>query len=318
MNQDTERPKMICPLCETSAEKVVLRWNGVIFYECAQCTHIFTSKLYELADSNRAQEVQTLYGEHYLDGSVRHRVHYLGAFDRYYDHPRQRLRKLRKFISPPGSLLEIGCNIGYFVKAAQEEGWTPVGLDISPSAIAIAREKAKGIQYKVGKLEDLDFLPNSFDVVCSFHTLEHVATPMETLSAIHRILVPGGFFYAEVPYTRRIIGKKGITDYSVLMEEEHLSHFSPQSLRYALVKSGFCVRRMCLVGEGYGLGILQPRAELVHGTGALSDLLDQCRRAAFAARRIFKWNPVFYDAVRHFYWHTLRQGGGIEVFAQKN
>ena len=306
-----------CPICGADAERVVLHWNGVTLYQCARCTHIYTSNLSWFADPSHDGEIETFYGEDYLAGCGGDQPDYVAEFERYRRHSHERLQDLRRYASPPGHLLEVGCNVGFFVKAAQEEGWTPTGLDISPAAIAIARDRTHGIPFVTGTLEEAGFQANSFDVVCCYHTLEHLPTPMQTLEGIHRLLAPGGILHVEVPYTRRIIGRRGVTDYSALAVEQHLHHFSPQSLSYALNKSRFRVREMRLVGGGYGLGILQPKTVSAKDPDVPPGPVDRMRLAIFAARRMVQWTPRLRRLVRRFYWHTLRQGGGVEAFAQK-
>ena len=43
---------------------------------------------------------------------------------------------------PHGSLLDIGCNEGYFTRFSSEEGWFSIGVDIDKKAIQFARQKS--------------------------------------------------------------------------------------------------------------------------------------------------------------------------------
>lgn len=62
-----------------------------------------------------------------------------------------------------------------------------------------------------GRAERLPFADNSFSVVISQETLEHVADPFEAVREIHRTMAPGGVFYCQVPF---VIGyHPGPTDY---------------------------------------------------------------------------------------------------------
>ncbi|MBC8123826.1 MAG: methyltransferase domain-containing protein [Gemmatimonadaceae bacterium] len=72
---------------------------------------------------------------------------------------------------------------------------------------------------------------DSFDVVTSFFALEHVASPVEMLSNVLRLLKPGGVFYCIVPnvYTN-------IADFVVL---DHVNHFSDASLLRLFNACGF-------------------------------------------------------------------------------
>ncbi|WP_406699018.1 class I SAM-dependent methyltransferase [Singulisphaera sp. Ch08] len=62
-----------------------------------------------------------------------------------------------------------------------------------------------------GRAERLPFADNSFSVVISQETLEHVADPFEAVREICRTMRPGGVFYCQVPF---VIGyHPGPTDY---------------------------------------------------------------------------------------------------------
>jgi SAM-dependent methyltransferase len=71
----------------------------------------------------------------------------------------------------------------------------------------------------------------SFDLVTSFFVLEHTAQPLSMLSAVRKLLRPGGQFYFIVPNVYA-----NICDFVVA---DHVNHFSAASLRYALGRTGF-------------------------------------------------------------------------------
>lgn len=55
----------------------------------------------------------------------------------------------------------------------------------------------------VGGLEDVPDVPsNEYDAVVSFFVAEHVANPAAFLAAVHRVLKPGGVFYACTPHSQ--------------------------------------------------------------------------------------------------------------------
>jgi SAM-dependent methyltransferase len=63
-----------------------------------------------------------------------------------------------------------------------------------------------------------DRLPYSdgfFDAVYSYHVLEHVQQPAQTLAEVRRVVRPGGFVYIGVPNKSRFIGYVGMNDKSL-------------------------------------------------------------------------------------------------------
>jgi 2-polyprenyl-3-methyl-5-hydroxy-6-metoxy-1,4-benzoquinol methylase len=77
-------------------------------------------------------------------------------------------------IPESGKLLELGCGAGNISIWLAKKGYDVYGIDISPTAIEWAKEKAKehniNIDFKVGNVLDLqDFSSNLFDIVLDGH-----------------------------------------------------------------------------------------------------------------------------------------------------
>jgi SAM-dependent methyltransferase len=95
-------------------------------------------------------------------------------------------------------ILEIGSGDGLFLEKLNSLGKETLGIDKSPKAILRARER--GLCVLDCDLHELSAKsPNAFDAVCAFQVLEHVADPVEMLTAGARCLKPGGIFILAVP-----------------------------------------------------------------------------------------------------------------------
>lgn len=100
-------------------------------------------------------------------------------------------------------VLDIGCGFGWHcIYAAENGAATVLGTDISEKMLAVAREKTSftNVTYQQIAMEDLDFAPDSFDVVISslaFHYTPDFATVCEE---IHRCLTVGGDFVFSVEH----------------------------------------------------------------------------------------------------------------------
>jgi ubiquinone/menaquinone biosynthesis C-methylase UbiE len=71
-------------------------------------------------------------------------------------------------ISPPGTVLDVGCGTGYYCNIFHEMGFQPTGVDFSKTAIARAREKYPKLEFHVGDALNLPFDPSSFDIILSY------------------------------------------------------------------------------------------------------------------------------------------------------
>ena len=74
------------------------------------------------------------------------------------------------------------------------------GLDISP--VAVGEAIKKGIKAKVGDVEDVfPFKDAEFDTVFWGDNIEHIFSPVKTITEIYRVLKPGGRLIISTPNT---------------------------------------------------------------------------------------------------------------------
>ena len=109
-------------------------------------------------------------------------------------------RKVRENFPPwigQGRLLDVGCANGRFLHQMQIVGWRVAGIEIDPVAAAKARTVTPEIF--VGDPLDAPFADGAFDVVTSFHVVEHLTRPLAALSRMIRWLAPSGLLIVEVP-----------------------------------------------------------------------------------------------------------------------
>jgi ubiquinone/menaquinone biosynthesis C-methylase UbiE len=108
---------------------------------------------------------------------------------------------------PPGRFLDLGCGTGRLLLTLARHGYHPVGVDLSPAMLRVARAKAKEAGLAVELLEaniaELDVLADrSFDhAACLFSTLGMVsgsATRRRVVAHAFRLLRPGGVFVLHV------------------------------------------------------------------------------------------------------------------------
>jgi SAM-dependent methyltransferase len=115
-------------------------------------------------------------------------------------------RFLRDALAQPwapkkGRALELGCGTGPILRWFRKRGFQGIGVDVSPTAIRMAREQSKGLRLQF-RCEDVcasDFVrkPSSFDVCVDGHCLHCVTEPKDRealLKNVRRLLKPGGMF----------------------------------------------------------------------------------------------------------------------------
>lgn len=156
----------------------------------------------------------------------------------------KRLKKIKKYVKR-GRLLDVGCACGAFLNIAREDGWAVYGTEVSSYASCYARDNHK-IDVSTGELHEAGYSSDYFDVVTMWHVLEHSTDPVKVLSEIKRILRPGGVLIVAVPNVQNFIYKIAYTMlkrkqykyFSIDDREIHLYHFSIDTLRHLMKKSG--------------------------------------------------------------------------------
>ncbi len=155
------------------------------------------------------------------------------------------LKRYAPALLPPHQkrLLDIGCGVGDLLQAAKAAGWQVTGTEIADRAIAQADATVKN-EILLGDILQLRLPANAYDVITSYHVIEHLLNPVEVLSTIYRLLRPGGMALIETPnfggLGARIRGKH----WSHIIPPEHLTYFESGSLRYALKQAGFTTFRI--------------------------------------------------------------------------
>ena len=91
---------------------------------------------------------------------------------------------------PDSLLLDLACGGGLLAPHLTGTGHRHVGLDLSPTALPVAR--GHGVLPVRGDVLHLPFRDEVADVVVAGEVLEHVAEPLELLGEACRVLKPGG------------------------------------------------------------------------------------------------------------------------------
>jgi SAM-dependent methyltransferase len=85
--------------------------------------------------------------------------------------------------------------------------------------------------------DELERRVGTFDVVTAIEVLEHIENPLEALRQIRSLLRPGGVFFLTTgnaePY------RASLLDWQYVIPEIHISFYEPETLRQALLCTGF-------------------------------------------------------------------------------
>lgn len=184
-----------------------------------------------------------------------------------------------------GTLVEIGCGMGYLLNFFAKDGWMTIGVEPNVGLGSYAR-KEFGLKVIDGTLEEAKFASGSADVATMMHVIEHVPDPTATLAEIYRVLKPGGCFVLETPrYDTLIFKLLGRRERS-LSCDGHIYFFTSETLVKVTRKVGFSVIKTDYVGRSlsierllYNVGIICKRKTIQKTLQNISDRLQLNRLA---------------------------------------
>lgn len=147
----------------------------------------------------------------------------------------ERLRLVLSY-KTSGSLLEIGCGLGGFLKLA-EVHFSVEGMDISRTAIATIHPHF-GDRVRVFNI-DQHFLPQAgYEVIAAFNLLEHLRQPHKAIDKLYHALNPEGIIIGSVPNNFSLVGGFN-TRLGNFFDRTHISTFTPDTWNRIFQHAGF-------------------------------------------------------------------------------
>jgi SAM-dependent methyltransferase len=101
-------------------------------------------------------------------------------------------------------VLEYGCGIGSFALKLAEQGLQVTACDVSEVSLGFLRARIaqRGWQDRLRVIDPISSLDatEEYDIIASYHVLEHVSDPRAVLANMVDCLVPGGLFSGIAPF----------------------------------------------------------------------------------------------------------------------
>ena len=232
-------------LCATWNEHSATRWLDN--YRCPDCGSVFIGNALtpaELAEAYAAVNEAAYYRETAQASAPK----FAAA-----------ARDLSALIGKSAAILDLGGGNGAFARALDAHGFTDLSVHEIPGADLSGLPGSVRAVYR-----DIDYasLPSAgFDAVALMDVLEHVPDIGFTLSAVRRILRPGGVMYVHTPVVTVLDRVMHIVQRIPLLSGVgrawqrartsiyHLQNFTPHALRPLMARHGFDFARLDRINE---------------------------------------------------------------------
>ncbi len=242
-------------------------------------------------------DVQAYWDRHIHDLDItRHPVGSRGFFQDLDQYHFEKLHHLLRLVDFGGygdrSVLEVGCGAGVDLARFARGGAAVTGVDLSASAIALARTNLEhqGLRGSllVGNGERLPFPDEAFDLVYAHGVVQYTTSPRQLVTECRRVLKPGGTAIFQV-YNRI----SWLNALSKLMKVGLEHEDAPVLRKYSIAEFARLVDvfgNVRIVPERF------PVRSRLHG-GWKGMLFNSCFVGAF--------NALPRSLVRRFGWHLL-------------
>src|SRR5579884_1167670 len=189
---------------------------------------------------------------------------------------RDTLKYLAELYPNRGRLLELGCGMGFLLKALSDDGWDVLGIEPDRGFCQYVELK-HGLKALPTLLEDSGIPDESMDVVVFLHVIEHVPDPLKTLQSIRRVLKPGGHLVLETPRYDSLMFKLLRHRERSVSCDGHIYFFTTETLRKLCEKAGLQSRQIRYVGRSlnldklaYNIGVMTKNEPILNGLLMLS------------------------------------------------
>lgn len=224
-----------CNLCGASEARRLHRNFDLDISQCRQCGFVYAGPRRLSREETWTRQSDEYFHHEYLPAlGVTDGTFDLDAFDARYARTLRHIRPYRQL----GTLLEFGSGAGFFLKAAERDGWQVLGFDVMEAGAEFARTRL-GLDVRTTAVEQAELPEGTYDAVAIFEVIEHVSDPREVLQSAFALLRPGGCVAISTPNIESITHRALGSQWAVLSPAEHLQYFSERTLGTLLAQTGF-------------------------------------------------------------------------------
>lgn len=219
---------MCCPICHNITLNIIGNKNGYDLVKCSDCSCIY---VYPFPTNHQIKEM--------YDGYLATEK-YLKKLNKKILTSRYKIFRLKKHQKSQGNaFLDVGCNIGATVRAAQISNYSATGIDLDKVAINNAQNLFKDCEFHVCSSFDLITQGKKFDFIYCSEVIEHVPDTHSFMQSLADLMHVGGILYLTTPDAGHTKVPKNFVEWKEVKPPEHIVFFNKHNMHSLLQEHGF-------------------------------------------------------------------------------
>ena len=166
------------------------------------------------------------------------------------------------------SILDIGCDKGYFLDQCRRFGYSVHGVEPSEQARLYCKSIGLNIE------SDIAHIDTQFNTITLWHVLEHFTDPSSLINSCYTLLKQDGLLFIRVPDFSSFWSRLFRQYWIWFQPHNHYVHYSKQSLKKLVEAQGFdiiqCISRKPNDGITHRAGVMADHALRTHFSFAQS------------------------------------------------
>ena len=233
-----------CPICGNTyfldfikVKDFFLSNEEFTIQECKQCQFRFVNPQPETEDLQSYYKSQEYISHSNTKKGLINKIYHIA---RIYNLAKK-YKYIRKY-KKNGTLLDIGCGTGEFLRYCKNKHWNVLGIEPDENARQFAQDV---YNLNVKPYKDLLLIEDhSFDVITMWHVLEHVQNVNEYLLEIKRLIKHDGLVFIALPNHLSYDAQKYQQYWAAWDVPRHLYHFTPISFKKLIQKYNFTITQI--------------------------------------------------------------------------